>query len=58
MDLCLDLFYVIGKRYFFFKAALVNHFILTMEEMAICNSEEVACSDEPKEKNHPTLQFP
>lgn len=42
-----------------FKAALIDIFITTMDEMTVCKvCERVACRDEQTENNHVTLQFP
>ena len=40
------------------KAALINIFILTVDQMTMCNVKGVACSDEPTENYHSNLQFP
>ncbi len=41
-----------------FKAALINIFVLTIDQMTLCNVKGVPGSDEPTENYHPTLQFP
>ncbi len=33
-------------------------FILTMDQMTMCNVKGVAWSDKPTENYHPVLQFP
>lgn len=41
-----------------FKAALINIFILTMEQITLCNGKRVTHNDEPKENYYLALHFP
>ncbi len=40
------------------KAAIINIFILVVDQMTICNVKVVNDSDEPTENYYPTLKFP
>ncbi len=46
----------ISKMYI--KAALINIFILPVDQMVMYNAKVVTRSDKPTKKYYPTLQFP